>query len=117
MKKNEIINQTTFCYTIEHIANWQKEISATSAKSKISLPSLQRGFVWKTSQIESLWDSLLRGYPIGALLMNKVAEDKKELLDGIIDAISYQEELMLDFKAEKYRETFEREFDEYSGSN
>lgn len=46
-----------------------------------------------------------------------VQVDKKELLDGIIDAISDQEELMLDFKAEKYRETFEREFDEYSGSN
>jgi len=46
-----------------------------------------------------------------------VQVDKKELLDGIMDAISDQEELMLDFKAEKYRETFEREFDEYSGSN
>lgn len=43
--------------------------------------------------------------------------DKKELLDGIVDAISQQEELMLDFKAEKYRETFEREFDEYTGNN
>lgn len=43
--------------------------------------------------------------------------DKKELLDGIVDAISNQEELMLDFKAEKYRETFEREFDEYSADN
>jgi len=46
-----------------------------------------------------------------------VQVDKKELLEGIIDAISDQEELMLDFKAEKYRETFEREFEEYSGSN
>ena len=43
--------------------------------------------------------------------------DKKELLDGIVDAISNQEELLLDFKAEKYRETFEREFDEYSADN
>ena len=43
--------------------------------------------------------------------------DKKELLEGIVDAISNQEELMLDFKAEKYRETFEKEFDDYSGNN
>lgn len=76
------ISQSTFCYAIDDIANWQKEISTTTTAYKISLPSLQRGFVWKASQIESLWDSLLRGYPIGALLMNKVAEDKKELLDG-----------------------------------
>ena len=43
--------------------------------------------------------------------------DKKELLDGIVDAISSQEELLLDFKAEKYRETFEREFGEYTENN
>jgi hypothetical protein len=80
--KKEIVNKMTFCYTIDDIANWQKEINTTAITYKIALPSLQRGFVWKASQIESLWDSLLRGYPIGALLMNKVAEDKKELLDG-----------------------------------
>lgn len=76
------VSQTTFCYAIDDIANWQKEISTATSTYEISLPSLQRGFVWKASQIESLWDSLLRGYPIGSLLMNKVAEDKKELLDG-----------------------------------
>ncbi|MFH6970889.1 DUF262 domain-containing protein [Flavobacterium petrolei] len=76
------VSQTTFCYAIDDIANWQKEISTATTACKISLPSLQRGFVWKASQIESLWDSLLRGYPIGALLMNKVADNKKELLDG-----------------------------------
>ncbi|WP_417872075.1 DUF262 domain-containing protein, partial [Winogradskyella sp.] len=64
------------------IANWQKEISTASSQYQISLPSLQRGFVWKASQIESLWDSILRGYPVGALLMNKISHNKKELLDG-----------------------------------
>lgn len=32
------------------------------------LPSLQRGAVWKPNQIELLWDSILRGFPIGALV-------------------------------------------------
>ncbi|RYE33097.1 MAG: DUF262 domain-containing protein, partial [Sphingobacteriales bacterium] len=32
------------------------------------LPSIQREFVWQTYQIESLFDSLMRDYPIGTFL-------------------------------------------------
>ncbi|MGA3136053.1 MAG: DUF262 domain-containing protein [Terracidiphilus sp.] len=32
------------------------------------LPAIQREFVWDTSQIEQLFDSVLRGYPIGSFL-------------------------------------------------
>jgi hypothetical protein len=38
----------------------------------IALPPLQRGFVWKPSQIVNLWDSLLRGMPIGSLLFSRL---------------------------------------------
>jgi hypothetical protein len=34
-----------------------------------SVPKLQRGRVWNPSQIELLWDSLLRGFPIGSLVV------------------------------------------------
>lgn len=33
------------------------------------LPAIQREFVWPSARIESLFDSLLRGYPIGTLLL------------------------------------------------
>lgn len=33
------------------------------------LPGIQRSFVWKPTQITALWDSLLRGYPIGSILV------------------------------------------------
>ena len=36
------------------------------------LPAIQREFVWGASQIELLFDSLMRNYPIGSLLMWKV---------------------------------------------
>ncbi|WP_396188780.1 DUF262 domain-containing protein [Flavobacterium sp.] len=62
-------------YTLSNIAEWQ------SKTSKISLPKLQRGFVWKTNQIEALWDSIFRGYPIGAVLMSFDGENRN-LLDG-----------------------------------
>jgi Protein of unknown function DUF262 len=32
------------------------------------LPAIQREFVWKPDQIEQLFDSIMRGYPIGSLL-------------------------------------------------
>ena len=36
------------------------------------LPPIQRGFVWKPFQIQELWDSLLRGMPIGAVMLQKI---------------------------------------------
>ena len=35
----------------------------------IQLPPLQRGDVWKVAQVERLWDSVLRGFPIGSFLL------------------------------------------------
>jgi uncharacterized protein with ParB-like and HNH nuclease domain len=32
------------------------------------LPGIQREFVWKTEQIERLFDSLTQGYPFGTFL-------------------------------------------------
>lgn len=36
---------------------------------EIGLPSFQRGRVWNAPRIAFLWDSLLRGYPIGSLMV------------------------------------------------
>lgn len=40
------------------------------------LPSIQREFVWTTEQIETLFDSLMRDYPIGTFLFWKVDKNK-----------------------------------------
>ena len=37
----------------------------------IVLPDIQRSFIWKKSQIYSLYDSLFRGYPVGSFLLWK----------------------------------------------
>lgn len=37
----------------------------------LSLPPIQRGFVWKPRQIADLWDSLLRQMPIGSLMLQR----------------------------------------------
>ncbi len=41
------------------------------------LPAIQREFVWSAGQIELLFDSLMRSYPIGSLLMWKVQGTNK----------------------------------------
>ncbi|MEH7502920.1 DUF262 domain-containing protein [Neobacillus drentensis] len=45
-----------------------KEVINDIHRKRYLLPAIQREFVWDTEQIETLFDSLLRGYPVGAFL-------------------------------------------------
>ena len=65
-------------FNLQTIADWQLNPNEES----IELPELQRGFVWKPAQIESLWDSILRGFPIGSFLLSTNADGKNFILDG-----------------------------------
>jgi len=58
------------------------EIAEWPQNSFVELPKVQRGFVWRPYQIEDLWDSLLRKYPIGSFVFNKQKDGKLQLLDG-----------------------------------
>ena len=43
---------------------------------KYLLPAIQRELVWEAEQIEKLFDSIMRGYPIGSFLFWKVSKEK-----------------------------------------
>lgn len=75
-----MINENTKFSNLSEIANWQLD----AENAKVGLPALQRGYVWKPKQVETLWDSLLRGFPIGSFLVSdsKKPEGKMDLLDG-----------------------------------
>lgn len=45
-----------------------KETIEKINQNQIYLPAIQRKFVWKPAQIEKLFDSIMRGYPIGTFL-------------------------------------------------
>ncbi|MEK6781959.1 MAG: DUF262 domain-containing protein [Bacteroidota bacterium] len=45
-----------------------KEAIEQIQKKKFVLPSIQREFVWESSQIEMLFDSIMRDYPISTFL-------------------------------------------------
>lgn len=54
------------------IASWfQSEVCVVDLPPPIiaSVPTLQRGLVWHPAQIELLWDSLLRGFPVGSIVV------------------------------------------------
>ena len=36
---------------------------------ELGLPELQRPFIWKDSKVRDLFDSMMRGYPIGYLML------------------------------------------------
>lgn len=53
-----------------------KEAIDNIDKNKYLLPAIQREFVWSSSQIERLFDSLMREYPIGSFLFWRLEKDK-----------------------------------------
>lgn len=40
------------------------------------LPAIQRKFTWSSSQVEMLFDSILRGYPINSFMMWKITDNE-----------------------------------------
>ncbi len=78
MNSNNKAVEKTLSFGLTEISKWQLDFD----NSKVELPALQRGFVWKVNQIESLWDSILRRFPIGSFLLSKSEDEKLFLLDG-----------------------------------
>ena len=66
MKTNDIVTNV-LALSLQTIANWQIAPESNDAEIYAEIPAFQRGLVWNPAQIEVLWDSLLRGIPIGAL--------------------------------------------------
>lgn len=59
-------------FSLCEIAAWQIPALppvVSGGRPRVALPALQRGAVWKPHQVELLWDSLARGFPIGSLLL------------------------------------------------
>ena len=62
--------QNSIIFTVNEVANWDK---------LVEIPSLQRGLVWMPNQVELLWDSILRGFPIGAFVLTPINGNEMQL--------------------------------------
>lgn len=58
---------------IERLAAAEDDSDKDELDNPIYIPSLQREFCWSHTQIEKLFDSLLRGLPLGSLLLWEVS--------------------------------------------
>ncbi|WP_227807468.1 DUF262 domain-containing protein [Lutibacter profundi] len=52
-----------------------KDVVESIHKKKYLLPAIQREFVWNTYQIERLFDSIMRNYPISSFLFWQVEKE------------------------------------------
>lgn len=55
---------------------------------ELGLPELQRPFIWKDAKVRDLFDSMMRGYPIGYLMLWECPELEKKKTIGV-EAHSY----------------------------
>lgn len=76
-------NQTE---TIRKFINY---LNDENANGGFWLPNIQRAFVWKEEQITKLFDSILREYPIGTLLVWKTKDQvkRRKFIDNYFDGI------------------------------
>lgn len=63
-------------YTPDNIAATVKRLN-----EKYLLPAIQREFVWEPEQVVKLFDSVMRGYPIGSFLFWEVEDANRERWD------------------------------------
>ena len=61
------------CFTIK--------LPEIAKSDEIKIPNVQRGFVWNPARCATLWDSILRGFPIGSICLQMNGENT-DLLDG-----------------------------------
>jgi hypothetical protein len=66
----EALGDAPVTLSLKEIASWSFGIcEGEKPEITASIPALQRGLVWRPHQIELLWDSILRGFPIGVLVV------------------------------------------------
>lgn len=74
--------------SLRDVANWQLKNPADvlgENKPLVFIPRLQRGLVWNSSRMEILWDSLMRGIPVGTFLLSPATNAENQIKDEGVD--------------------------------
>lgn len=70
------------------------EVVGDISVNKYVLPAIQREFVWSTSQIERLFDSVMQDYPFGAFLFWELSKEQYNLYDFYSFLQNYHEKYL-----------------------
>lgn len=91
--------------SLREVAAWDlKALRRSNSPPRInaSVPALQRGLVWSPQQVELLWDSILRGFPIGSFVvsapvLNQEREGREGLSHHLLDGQQRSNAIALGF--------------------
>lgn len=78
-------NSNVKLYSTRELFDMQKRNKDNDAEDKgvkLGIPAVQRGLVWEPSKIVNLWDSIIKGYPIGIFQCYKESDNQLALIDG-----------------------------------
>lgn len=64
-------------------------------RGELRLPEMQRRYVWRSTRVRDLFDSLYRGYPSGTILLWET-DDKVPIQEMAIDQEDSSYKLLLD---------------------
>ncbi len=77
-------------FLLKDIASWTPDMCpGVTIKIRASIPALQRGLVWSPQQNELLWDSILRGFPIGSVVLTRYSVKLKKTTETADGSIQY----------------------------
>lgn len=75
-----------------------QQLVGMTNKGELGLPDLQRGFVWKPNKIRDLLDSMMKGYPIGFVMLwaaqSNTAKGENKVI-GKDDKIAYGQDYVI----------------------
>ena len=69
MHIEDAVQRAVTLLTLAEVASWQVPGLICGETLRAGLPALQRGSVWRPAQVETLWDSIIRGFPIGSFML------------------------------------------------
>ena len=64
-----MLRKTDYGGMILSIAFYMLFMCLMQSLTALGLPELQRPFIWKDAKVRDLFDSMMRGYPIGYLML------------------------------------------------
>ncbi len=106
---------TVYNYSVENIISW-------ISSGEIAIPEMQRPFVWDTSKVRDLMDSLYQGYPVGYIIIwknpdvklkdgtfstgKKIVIDGQQRITALTAAIAGQEVINQNYKKVRIKISF-----------
>ena len=67
LRFNQLFRRTVEAMSVRDLADW----FGSEHEPRLRLPPIQRSLVWRNEQIVNFWDSLMRGYPAGTMMVHR----------------------------------------------